>query len=69
MKFVFLAVVIGMIAYDLSIHIIYLFKKEEYFLVRNINYWPNWTGFRYQIFWSSFWAIALALLVSFALAV
>ena len=63
---VLLWIVVGMIAYDLSIHLIYLFGEENFFLRHNINYWPNWTGRQYQIFWSIFWGIALVFLIAFA---
>ena len=64
-----LLIVIVMIGYDLSIHLIYLIGKDKFFLHNRINYWPNWSGHghAYQIFWSCFWAIALALLMVYAI--
>ena len=66
MKNFLLGIVGAMIAYDLSIHLIYLCKWEQYFIANKINYWPNWTGRGYQIFWSIYWTIPLALLLVYA---
>lgn len=52
-----------MIIYDFSIHLIYLLGMEEFFLKRKINYWPEWEGRKYQVFWSIFWGIALVLIL------
>jgi hypothetical protein len=62
MKEVLLYIVLAMVAYDLSIHLVYLFKKEQFFLERSINFWPEWSGRPYQIFWCLFWGIAFVLL-------
>lgn len=63
-------IVAGMILYDLSIHLAYLFGKDEFLLDRNINWWPTfWTkkkGFNwraYQRFWGTYWGIAFVLMV------
>ncbi len=50
-----------MIFYDLSIHLIYLLGFEKFFLERKINYWPAWSGHKYQIFWSLYWGTAFIL--------
>lgn len=63
MKSTLLAAVLAMVAYDWSIHLVYLFGKERLFLDRKINYWPNWTGHKYQVFWSIFWGTAFVLLL------
>lgn len=61
---ILLYLVLIMILYDLSIHLIYFFKKENFFLKRKINYWPEWSGRKYQTFWILFWGTAfMALLV------
>ncbi len=62
---ILILVVTLMIAYDLSIHLIYLVGKENFFIDRKINYWPNFGGHRraYQIFWSVYWATAFILLL------
>jgi len=52
-----------MILYDLSIHIIYLLGKEDFFLKRKLNYWPQWHGVKYQIFWTIYWGITLILML------
>ena len=62
-----LYLVILMIMYDLSVHLVYLCKKDELILKKKINWWPQWWGVKYQIFWISFWSIALILLVIYAL--
>lgn len=31
-----------MIFYDLSIHFVYLIRKEDFFLKRRLNWWPRW---------------------------
>jgi len=56
-----------MIFYDFSIHLIYFFKKEKFFLKRKINYWPEWSGRKYQTFWVLFWGSALLLLLTYTL--
>ncbi len=63
-------IALGMIFYDLSIHIVYLFGKQNFFLKRKLNYWPEWNrsdmkraNLRYQQFWSLFWGIAFILLL------
>ncbi|MBI5457360.1 hypothetical protein HY971_01380 [Candidatus Kaiserbacteria bacterium] len=69
MREILLFIVITMVAYDLSIHLIYLFQRETFFIQRKLNYWPNWPGHdhNYQIFWSIFWGTAFALLVTYTL--
>lgn len=57
-----------MILYDWSIHLVYFFGKENIFLVRKINYWPNWSGKKYQTFWTLFWGTAFVLMVIYLLA-
>ncbi|TSC69463.1 MAG: hypothetical protein G01um101456_144 [Parcubacteria group bacterium Gr01-1014_56] len=60
----FLYIVLGMIGYDLLIHLIYFFGVEQFFLKRKINFWPEWSGLKYQTFWTLFWGIAfLSLLI------
>lgn len=58
-----LYLVIAMVVYDLSIHLLYLFGLETFFLRRGLNYWPEWTGRKYQAFWSCFWGTALIILL------
>ena len=65
-------IVLAMILYDWSIHLLFLFGKQDFFLERGINYWPEWkdksiSKKRYQQFWSTFWGIALAFLVIYLL--
>jgi len=61
-------IVTGMILYDLSIHFVYLIKKEKYFLDRNLNWWPNFPKLKekidniYQLFWNIYWGIAFLLM-------
>ncbi|MBN1503058.1 hypothetical protein JW930_05930 [Candidatus Woesearchaeota archaeon] len=58
-----------MLAYDLSIHIIYLFRKEQFFFKRKINYWPdfgqgkNFNRLKYDLFWTVYWGIAFILII------
>ena len=58
-----------MIFYDLSIHLVYLFKKEDFFLKRNLNWWPKWDRWGkkerdfYQIFWNFYWGTAFLLMI------
>ncbi len=54
-----------MVAYDLLIHIIYLFGWEHFFLKRKLHFWPEWHGLKYQAFWTLFWGAALCLLLSY----
>ncbi len=58
-----LYIILGMIFYDFSIHLIYFFKKEQFFLKRRMNYWPDWTGHKYQVFWALFWGSAFIMLL------
>mgnify|MGYP001588650619 CR=1 FL=1 len=58
-----LYILLIMIFYDLSIHLIYLLGFEKFFLGRRINYWPEWSGRKYQRFWSGFWGLAFILLL------
>lgn len=51
----------AMIFYDVSIHFIYLIGRERFFIDRKINYWPLWSGHKYQIFWTIYWGTALIL--------
>lgn len=62
---IILYILVAMIAYDLSIHVIYLFRKESFFLERNIHYWPEWSGRPYQVFWAIYWGFALVLLTGY----
>lgn len=54
-------IIATMILYDVSIHFIYLIKKDRFFIDRKINYWLLWSGYKYQIFWTIYWGIALIL--------
>ncbi len=61
-------IVLAMIIYDFSIHLIFLFGKEGAFLKRGLNYWPEWKDKsvakkRYQQFWTVFWGMAALLLL------
>lgn len=67
MKEIILYLLAIMIFYDFSVHVIYLLKFEKFFLKRKINYWPEWGGKKYQIFWSIYYGIALALLLIYLL--
>ncbi len=65
-------IVLVMIAYDFSIHLIFLLKKQHLFLDRGLNYWPEWkdkniSQRRYQQFWSLFWSTAFVLLLVYLL--
>ena len=62
---ILLYLVLAMIIYDFSIHLIYLLGKEKPFLKRRINYWPEWPGRKYQIFWTLFWGLASIILLSY----
>lgn len=60
--------VLAMIVYDLSVHIIFLMNKQDFFLKRGLNYWPEWKDknkakVRYQQFWTAFWGMAAVLLL------
>ena len=58
-------IVLAMIAYDFSIHLIYLLGKQDFFLKRNLNYWPERISKkRYQQFWTTFWGTAVVLLLA-----
>jgi len=57
-----------MVVYDFSIHLIFLFGKEGFFIKQHLNYWPEWedkniSKKRYQQFWTAFWGIAVILLL------
>lgn len=64
-------IITGMIIYDLSIHFLYLIKKEKFFLDHKLNWWPNFPKLEkkyesiYQVFWNVFWAVALLLMVAY----
>lgn len=65
---ILLWVVLAMIAYDLSVHLIFLLGKENIFIDSGLNYWPEWkdktkSKLRYQQFWSLFWGTAFVLLL------
>lgn len=66
----FLLYVLGvMIFYDLCIHLIYLFRKEDIFIKRKINFWPNFgkgdkfNRNHYQIFWTIYWLTAFSIVL------
>lgn len=63
----FLYILLVMIGYDLLIHLVYLCGFEQFFLKRKINFWPEWIGRKYQIFWSLFWGTAFALVLGYIL--
>ena len=67
MREILLYIVIAMVAYDLSIHLIYLLRKETFFIERGLNHWPDWPGHNhaYQIFWSTYWGTAFVLLLTY----
>jgi len=56
-------IIIAMIVYDLSIHLIYLLNANEWIIKRKLNWWLNWWGLKYQIFWIIYWLIALMLMI------
>lgn len=65
-------IVLTMIIYDWSVHLIFLFGKQKAFMNRKLNYWPEWkdktkSKLRYQQFWSLFWGIAFVLLLIYLL--
>ena len=65
-------IIAGMIFYDLSIHLVYLFKKEEFIFAKKLNWWPDWregsiTKISYQVFWSLYWGLGLILILIFLL--
>ena len=65
-----LYIVALMILYDLSIHIIYLLKIDEYLLKNNLNYWPNFKKYSkniYQLFWTIYWGGAFIILIFYFL--
>ena len=61
-------IVLAMIVYDFSIHLIFLLKKQDFFLDRGLNYWPEWKDDKnatvyYQRFWTAYWGLAWVLLI------
>lgn len=67
-------IVLAMVIYDLSIHLVYLLDKQNFFLDRHLNYWPEWRGKdqkagrrHYQQFWSFYWSTAAVLLLIYLL--
>lgn len=52
-----------MIVYDLSIHLVYTFEWDEKIIKKKLNWWPPWLGLKYQIFWITYWGIALILML------
>lgn len=61
-------VVLLMVLYDFSVHVIFMFHKEDFFLSRHLNYWPEWkdktvSKVRYQQFWTIYWGVAAILLL------
>lgn len=60
-------IIIVMIIYDLSIHFVYTFEFDEWLIKRNLNWWLNWWGLKYQIFWISYWTTALILMILYVL--
>jgi hypothetical protein len=62
-------IVTGLILYDLSIHIVYLIKKQEYVFKKNLHWWPKWDSsteqgkHSYQVFWSTYWGTAFVLMI------
>ena len=67
MQELLLSIIALMIFYDLSIHLVYLFRKDKFLLKSKFIWWPNWQKWgekeqhQYQVFWSTFWAVALVL--------
>jgi len=58
-------VVLFMIAYDLSIHFVYFFKWDKLIIKRKLNWWFNYWGIKYQLFWIIYWSIALLFLLAY----
>lgn len=66
MKNILLNIVTLMIAYDLSIHLFFLLSKEDYFINKKVNWWPNFKNLSprtYQVFWCLYWGIAFTLVL------
>jgi hypothetical protein len=68
---IFLLIVLAMILYDFSVHLIFLMDKGQWFIERGLNYWPEWKGNKaklyYQRFWSIYWGSAVVLIVLYLL--
>ena len=62
-----------MVLYDWSIHLIYLFRKEDWFFKHKLRYWPNFGKGKkfnrrfYDVVWTMYWFIAFLLLISYIL--
>lgn len=56
-------IIIFMIIYDLSIHLVYTFNKDKLLIKSKLNWWPPWYGIKYQVFWITYWSIALILML------
>ncbi len=55
-------IVLAMIIYDLSVHLVYTLGLDKKILKKRLNWWPAWYGIKYQIFWISYWTLAFVLL-------
>jgi len=55
-------IVLAMIIYDLSIHLVYTFGFDKWIIKRKLNWWLLWYGMKYQKFWISYWTLAFILL-------
>ena len=63
---IIIGIVAFMILYDLSIHLVFLFKKENYLINKRLNWWPDFrklSSKTYQIFWNTYWIIAAILIL------
>lgn len=59
-------IVLMMVIYDLSIHVVFLLSIEDFLIKNKINWWPNFKNLNkkiYQIFWVSYWSIAVVLMI------
>jgi hypothetical protein len=68
-----LYILVLMIFYDWSIHLLHLFHKEERVLKRGLNWWPKFLkdnkfdSEKYQRFWSVYWGTAFVLILIYML--
>ncbi len=53
------AVVIGLMAYDLAIHVAHLIRPREWWIEKKLVFWPIVYEKNYDKFWSIYWLVAL----------
>ncbi|GEM_PF-4932122 len=57
-----LYILLALILYDFSAHLASLLGFDKFLIKRKLNWWPEISGQKYQIFWTTFWGTALATL-------